>query len=159
MTSSNAVSEEMVMLTSDQQRILSLVLNMIVPPSPQRKLPGAADINFLEFLQTRATDIVPEIRRELDQLELLAKKQFACAFVTLQEQQRQSLVDEVRKLEPNFMNRLALETVTCYYEHPGVLAALEIEDRPPYPEGHQVIAGDLMLLQPVRKRGKIYRDA
>ena len=159
MTSSNSVSKEMLMLTSDQQKILSLVLNMIVPPGPQRGLPGAADINFLEFLQNRVADLVPEVRSELDQLESISGQQHACAFVALAEKQRQSLVDELRKREPNFMSRLALETVTCYYEHPAVVARMDIEDRPPYPKGYQVVAGDLMLLQPVRKRGKIYRDA
>jgi hypothetical protein len=57
------------------------------------------------------------------------------------------------------MSRLALETVTCYYQHDRVLEALGMETRAPYPQGFQVIAGDLALLAPVRRRGKVYRDA
>jgi hypothetical protein len=34
-----------------------------------------------------------------------------------------------------------------------------MEARPPYPKGYQVVQGDLSLLEPVRARGKIYRDA
>lgn len=146
------------MLTGLQSKTLNLLLNMIVPPSAERQLPGAAEIEFEAFLQTRVADLLPELRRELDELEALAKSQHTAGFLNLDAKQRRTLVDEARKRKPTFMSRLALETVTCYYEHPRVLAALGIEDRPPYPKGNQVIAGDLMLLQPVRKRGKIYRD-
>jgi len=57
------------------------------------------------------------------------------------------------------MSRLALETVTCYDQHDRVLAALGMALRSPAPQGFKVISGDLMLLAPVSRRGKMYRDA
>jgi len=57
------------------------------------------------------------------------------------------------------LQRLALETVTCYYQQDGVIERLGMEPRPPYPKGYQVLPGDLTLLNPVTARGRIYRDA
>ena len=72
---------------------------------------------------------------------------------------RQALVDGMRALDDDFMSRLALETVTCFDQHDRVLAAVGMALRSPAPQGFKVISGDLMLLTPVRKRGKMYRDA
>jgi hypothetical protein len=72
---------------------------------------------------------------------------------------RQALVDGMRALDADFMSRLALETVTCYDQHDRVLAALGMALRSPAPQGFKVISGDLMLLAPVSRRGKMYRDA
>ena len=110
----------------------------------------------IEFKNTNA---LPLLCRELDSLEARARERFAHGFCALNVAQRQSLVDEARAQDPAFMSRLALETVTCYYQHDRVLEALGLETRPPYPQGFQVIAGDLTLLGPVRRRGKLYRDA
>jgi hypothetical protein len=40
-----------------------------------------------------------------------------------------------------------------------VLEAIGVEPRPPAPQGYQVVAGDLELLAPVRRRGPIWRRA
>ena len=45
-----------------------------------------------------------------------------------------------------------------YYQHPRVVAALGLEHRPPHPKGHEMEASDLTLLDPVRRRGKLYRE-
>ena len=72
---------------------------------------------------------------------------------------RQAFVDGMRAQDPDFMSRLALETVTCHDQYDRVLAAVGMALRSPAPQGFKVISGDLMLLAPVRKRGKMYRDA
>ncbi len=80
-------------------------------------------------------------------------------FVELSEAERKTLVDEQRARAPQFMHRLAMETLACYYQHDRVLAGLGQEARAPYPKGYEVAPGDLSLLDPVRARGKLYRDA
>jgi len=50
-------------------------------------------------------------------------------------------------------------TVQCYYRDDRVLQALEMEARPPHPLGYDVEESDWALLEPVRGRGRIYRDA
>ena len=146
-------------LTTAQSAILDLVLDMIVPPSAERRLPGAAELGVPAYLAAQAPEALPLIARELDALEARARDQHAQGFATLPAAQRQALVDSLRAQDASFMSRLALETVTCYYQHDRVLEALGMETRAPYPQGFQVIAGDLALLAPVRRRGKVYRDA
>ena len=47
----------------------------------------------------------------------------------------------------------------CYYRDDRVLTAIGVEPRPPFPKGYEVPQGDWSLLDPVRARGPIYRDA
>jgi hypothetical protein len=46
----------------------------------------------------------------------------------------------------------------CYYQNPLVVVAIGMEPRPPFPDGYQVDEGDLLLLETVYLRGKLYRD-
>jgi hypothetical protein len=48
--------------------------------------------------------------------------------------------------------------VQCYYRDDRVMAALNMEPRPPHPVGFELEDSDWSLLEPVRARGKIYRD-
>lgn len=48
--------------------------------------------------------------------------------------------------------------VQCYYRDDRVMAALNMEARPPHPIGFELEESDWSLLDQVRERGKIYRD-
>jgi hypothetical protein len=56
-------------LTAAQSAILDLVLDLIVPPSAERRLPGAAELGVPAYLAAQASDALPLIGRELDALE------------------------------------------------------------------------------------------
>jgi len=144
---------------SRQGLILDLVLNMIVPPSADGRMPGAAEVGVPAYLSAEAADALPALRQELEQLERRSRERFARGFAELAAGERSNLVEEMRAQTPAFMSRLAMETLACYYQHDRVLKGLGREARPPYPKGYQVVPGDLSLLDPVRARGKIYRDA
>jgi hypothetical protein len=45
----------------------------------------------------------------------------------------------------------------CYYRDDRVMRSLGQEPRPPFPKGHVVEQGDWSLLDPVRKRPRMYR--
>ena len=145
-------------LTSGQRANLDIVLDLIVPPSADGRMPGAAEVGVPAYLFAEAPDALPVLRRELDELERRACERFARGFAELEQSARKPLLDEMRAQAPSFMSRLAMETLACYYQHDRVLAGLGMEARPPYPKGYQVALGDLSLLEPVRARGKIYRD-
>lgn len=141
-------------LTAAQLAILDAVLNLIVPPSADGRMPGAAEVGVPAHLCVEAADALPALRAELDELERRAR-----GFLALAQGERLSLIETLRTQAPAFMNRLAMETLACYYQHDRVLGGLGMEARPPYPKGYEVVQGDLSLLAPVRARGKIYRDA
>ena len=146
-------------LTSAQRATLDIVLNLIVPPSADGRMPGAAEVGVPAYLFAEAPDALPALCRELEELERRSRERFAREFAELEERERKSLIAEMRAREPSFMSRLSMETLACYYQHDRVLEGLGMEARPPYPKGYQVVQGDLSLLEPVRARGKIYRDA
>jgi hypothetical protein len=142
-----------------ERATLDAVLDLIVPPHAGRGLPGASAVGVPAHLAARAPDALPALRDELDALDCAARKRHGHGFAALAPAARQSLVDAIRAAEPAFMSRLAIETVTCYYLDDRVLAAIGMEARPPWPKGYTVMKGDLALLEPVRARGRIWRDA
>ncbi len=146
-------------LTPVQRVNLDIVLDMIVPPSADGRMPGAAEVGVPAYLVAEAPDALPPLCRELEELERRSLERFARGFAELPQRERKSLIEAMRAQEPSFMSRLAMETLACYYQHDRVLGGLGLEARPPYPKGYQVVPGDLSLLEPVRARGKIYRDA
>ncbi len=154
------MSKDPVEITDSGQRaILDLVLNMIVPPSADGRMPGAAEVGVPAYLVAEAADALPLLRQELEQLERRSRERYARGYAELGEGERKDLIAEMRAQASAFMQRLAMETLACYYQHARVLEGLGREARPPYPKGYQVVQGDLSLLEPVRARGKIYRDA
>lgn len=146
-------------LTPEQRATLDIVLNLIVPPSADGRMPGAAEVGVPAYLVAEAPDALPLLCQELEQLDRCSRERFAREFAELEEAERKNLIETMRAQAPSFMSRLAMETLACYYQHDRVLEGLGLEARPPYPKGYQVVQGDLSLLDPVRARGKIYRDA
>jgi hypothetical protein len=47
----------------------------------------------------------------------------------------------------------------CYYRDDRVVRSLGLEPRPPFPKGHTLEQGDWSLLDVVRTRPKLWRDA
>ena len=146
-------------LNERQRENLSLVLDMIVPASDDGRKPSAREVDVLGYIQRHEGETVPTLCVELDRLDAAAEAAFARPFASVEPPDRIKLVDDMRTREPNFLRALALQTVTCYYQDDRVVGALGLEARPPFPDGYAVAAGDLSLLEPVRARGKRYRDA
>jgi hypothetical protein len=56
------------------------------------------------------------------------------------------------------VNNLVSVVVQCYYRDDRVMASLAMAPRAPHPIGFEVPQGDWTLLEPVRARGRHYRD-
>jgi hypothetical protein len=145
-------------LTSVQRETLSAVLNMIVPPSADGRMPGAGELAALVRDVAGAGAALAATRELLDRLDREALARCGTAFAALDEANRVSLLDATRTRDPTVLHQLALETLTSYYQQDRVLEGLGMEARSPYPKGYPVEPGDLSLLDPVIGRGKIYRD-
>ncbi len=146
-------------MSEAQRTVLGAVLDMIVPASSDGRMPSAAEINVPDYIQEHASQLLPTICAELDRLDADAGALHGQGFVALSKADREALVARIRATEPLFMGSLAIQTVTAYYQNDRVLEAIGMEARAPFPEGYTVVSGDLSLLDPVRKRGRIYRDA
>ena len=146
-------------LSAAQRRCLALVLDRIIPASDDGRKPSAAEVDVLGYIRDRESHTLAALGEELQRLDAEAAVRHGAPFAALDAETRHRLMDDLRSSEPNFLHTLALQAAACYYQDDRVLEALGLEPRPPYPKGYEVPAGDLSLLDPVRRRGRIYRDA
>lgn len=124
-------------LSENEQRALDAVLDEIIPPGGDRGMPGAGQVGVARYVDAalRPTPALHQMVREgVAALAELASSQHA--------------------LPP----LLVLHAYAGYYQQPRVLEALGIEPRPPHPAGYATVEGDLSLLEPVRQRGRTYRE-
>lgn len=144
-------------LTELHRQTLDAVLDVIVPADPARGLPSAGEVGVPGFLQTHAADYWHQLETDLDRLDESACRQFAQHFADLTSAERARVAHLMRNGDPGFLRRLALETVTCYYQDDRVMLALGLEPRAPAPKGYDAYIGDFSLVEPVVARGEIWR--
>ena len=133
---------------------LELLFGMVIPASDDGRFPVGSDpIIFQDFLAAserfhklvlRALELLHELSG-IDYRELTTEAR-----------------DEVTR---NFYANRSAPVSTllslmahCYYRDDRVLQAIGQEPRAPHPKGYVVEQGDWGLLEPVKQRGKIYRD-
>lgn len=141
--------------STDERRTLESVLDEIIPPSADGRLPGAGQIGLAADIDA-ALQKVPDLRAMIAQgladLDAAARARNAGSFSALAKADKVHLLNE-----HGFVLPLAFQTYTAYYRHPQVLEALGMEPRAPHPEGYQMPPNDLSLLDAVRHRTKRYR--
>jgi hypothetical protein len=146
------------LLTDEQRRTLSALVNMMIPASEDGRMPGADELDLVAYVTDESGKLVAGIEAGLNILNQHATDAIGQDFADLSDSDKQQLVDALKLDQPDFVQSLLLQTVVQYYQHDRVVSALGLEPRPPYPEGHTVEPGDLALLDPVRKRSKLYRE-
>jgi hypothetical protein len=147
----------------DTARDLAAVLDELIPPSPDGRLPGAgADevglVAYLEEASARTPDLRPALEQGLAALAELARRRGAQGFAELPAAERAAVLEELGTAAPAFLPGLLFQTYAGYYQQPAVLAGLGLPPRPPFPEGYDLEPGDLGLLDPVRARPRLWRE-
>ena len=142
-------------LDLEERQLLRAVVGSMIPPSPEFGLPGADDeAIYAEILAIADRDAKP-VRQSLRLLQELSGGSFAALGVS-----RQAAVGaEFREEHPEPFLVLVALAARCYYRDDRVMRSLGMEPRPPFPRGFEVEQGDWGLLDAVRARGRIYRDA
>lgn len=148
-------------LAPGQRRALAAVLDAIVPPCPDRGLPGAGELGVGEAIEENLREhpsLHAPLVEGLARLEARAAEVASHPFAEIDAGVRRAVLDAVSGELPAFLGPLLLQTYTVYYRHPRVLEALGLEGRPPHPEGYTLPPTDLSLLDPVRRRAPFYRE-
>ena len=143
-------------LNEEQERTLNVLLNLIIPPSEDGKMPGAADVGFFAYMHNE--DLYPWIREGLLSIGDESHNMYGKEFSALSGTDQTQLIVRLRRKLFRFFSQLATQVMLCYYQYDRVLEAIGLEARPPFPHGYLVEDGDLTLLEAVHERGKIYRD-
>ena len=142
-------------LTSAQQRDLRALAAVMIPPSEEFAVPGADDPAIFD-------DLLRSLGRDRDSvLAALARlaAQAGGSFAGLDAAGQESLAAAFLAggtPDATILGRVVLQ---CYYRDDRVVRSLGLEPRPPFPKGHRLEQGDWSLLDPVRARPKLWRDA
>lgn len=147
--------------SSDEERALSSVLDELIPPSGDGRLPGAGELGLvrhLEHARQQASELGPVIVKGLAALGDLARRRGAPGFAGLSKPDKLEVLNEVATTEPAFLPSLIFHTYAGYYQNARVVEALGLEPRPPFPKGYEMEPSDLSLLDAVRQRPKLYRE-
>jgi hypothetical protein len=142
-------------LTPAESRDLRCIAGMMIPPSAEFNVPGADDaVIFADIVATMGRDTA-HVREALAGLTALAGGPIA----DLDAARRDPVVMAFRERGGIAAATLSRVILQCYYRDDRVVRSLGLEARPPFPKGHTLEQGDWSLLDPVRNRAKLWRDA
>jgi NAD(P)-binding Rossmann-like domain len=142
-------------LTPAELRDLRRLATFMVPASAEYGVPGADDeAIFADIVHSLGRDR-DAVRHALAILRDLAGGDFAGLDVARAEPVAMTLLGGA-DLAVTALGRAVLQ---CYYRDDRVMHALGLEPRPPYPRGHVLEQGDWSLLDAIRGRKRMWRDA
>jgi Gluconate 2-dehydrogenase subunit 3 len=146
--------------TGDQRRAIDRVLDEIIPPSHDGRMPGAGQLGLAGYVD-RALRSMPELRamfvESVSGLDTIAGRRHARRFADLAAPEQAEVINEHASSEHAFPPILVLHAYSGYYQHARVLEALGLGASPPHPKGYVMQPNDLSLLDPVRQRAPMYR--
>ncbi len=158
--------------TEAEVETLAALGDVIIPASGEFDMPGAGDPAIAADILATAKRYADAVRAGLKLQNDLAQAAYGVAFREMDAAQRDDFVDRGNRAggwdDVNWEydaaalsgQRTVVSIVAqCYYRDDRVMRALGMEARSPYPQGFEVEEGDWSLLEPVRQRGKLYRDA
>lgn len=142
-------------LTPAECRDLRCIAGMMIPASEEYGVPGADDaMIFTDMIGTMGRDTA-HVREALAALTTLAGGAFADQNVP----RREAAVMAFRERGGIAAATLSRVILQCYYRDDRVVRSLGLEPRAPFPKGYTLEQGDWSLLDPVRQRPKMWRDA
>jgi hypothetical protein len=159
MSERGRAEDENDMLDADRLVTLNALVDTLIPPSTDGRLPGAGAVGVAE----RIADAVrtdPELGRLVRAgLERLDDNQRVAGgrFAQLDDVGRAAAVTELQTAHKEAFESIVFHTCRAYYQDERVVAALGLEARPPFPKGYEVAETDPALLEPVKKRPPMYR--
>lgn len=139
---------------------LSALLNTMIPPDDQLRAPGAGDDAIvLQVIRSLRAASLQRIADGIEEIENSTIHELKQPFSDLAQVEREHWFHKHDLARHDIIRILGSITLQCYYCDLRVLESLGAEPRPPFPKGFKVEQGDLSLLAPVRKRGRMYRGA
>ena len=142
--------------TNSQRELMTHVLDRIIPAA--EGFPGAGELGVADYVDgivAASRDMKTRFNRGLAVVELGS----GGAFGELSDAKKDAVLKAVEADDPDFFDELVQQTYNGYYTSRKTLENLGVEARPPQPLGYDVGAGDLSLLDRVKERGQLYRDA
>ncbi|MBM4267533.1 MAG: gluconate 2-dehydrogenase subunit 3 family protein [Deltaproteobacteria bacterium] len=149
------MSSEPTPFSEEARRTLATVLDEILPARPDGRLSGAGALGLgsrLEEALKKEPLQHAMVAQGLADVEKAARVRHGASLAEVPASERRALLEE----QP-FTGLVMFHAYVGYYQDERVVAVLGIEPRPPHPLGYEMPPNDLTLLDPVRRRAKMYR--
>ena len=137
------------LLTDAQRAALPALLDTIVPESDDGEMPSAAEVGFAAYLVTQGQGFAPMLQAVLDQL--------GAGFAALLPEERHARLSELQNEQPALFSGLLACVYDCYYQDDRVREQIGVVRGPVFPQGNDVVQGDLSLLDPVIENADAFR--
>jgi hypothetical protein len=148
-------------LSDHEKHTLSSLLDEIIPPSENGRLPGAGSLGLTDYVEgalSRMPELEVSIVEGLRLISVMLRQQRQPAYAELTDEARRQVSSALEARVPTFLPALTFLAYSGYYSNARVLEALGLEARAPYPRGYEVPPTDFALLERVRRRGRRWRE-
>ena len=141
------------MWSEKEKKILSEILDELIPANPDKKIPSAGQLGVASFIFEEASK-TPKLQ---DEIKLVLKFVMSTA-----DKVSPYLVREMERLHPRAFGSLLTETHKGYYSRSDIRKKLDLSEKPVHPFGYEVKSESNEYLneltENVRARGTVYRD-
>ena len=151
--------------SEDQGRLLTGLLDVIVPASADGRVPAAGALGIAGFLAGKASAdpaLAVSLHEVLSHAAALAEARGA-NFDDLDAAGRTAVVEALEREAADAFTALLWHTYMGYYSRADVRPHFGLSDRPTQPEGYELPEDDpdelADMLAPVRARGRCYRPS
>jgi hypothetical protein len=142
--------------TEEEVRLLRRIADAVIPASVEFDVPGAGDEEILARILQAGAKHERAIRGAL--ADLTESPAARAALLALGEAEFAEKLRAFASARPAFAGLVSWLVASAYYQDPRVLRSIGMEARAPFPKGHVVEPSDWTLLDPVKRRGRRYRD-
>lgn len=142
-------------LNPSHRPVLQALLDTMIPANQELSAPSGGTEEIVDdVVATLTGNSVELVTSFLDKLTTLEGGSFA----ELDASSRWQQFKELERTDGHAIRVLGGILLQCYYRNDAVLQSLGMDARSPFPQGNEVGQGDWSLLEPVKRRGKLYRE-
>ncbi|MEZ5551317.1 MAG: hypothetical protein R3E82_10535 [Pseudomonadales bacterium] len=143
-------------LDSAQRELLRWIAAAIIPSSSEYGVPGADDARIFADILATARPMAAAVVGALGVVADIVSKYGGGKLQSMDDAAGTEVLKILRATPAVFV--LVSLVLRCYYRDDRVMRSLDMEPRAPFPDGFEVEQGNWSLLDPVRQRGRRYRD-
>ncbi len=128
-------------LSVPRQKSLNALLDTLIPASSDGNMPSATDVGFELYLQTQADELLPILRKILEDI--------GDDFPDQTREAQQDIIRHFSATNGEVFQAVLTRVYDCYYQNDAVRRKIGVVAGPLFPQGNTLEPGDLSLLDPV----------
>ena len=127
--------------TLDEQEVLDGLLDTLMPASDDGRNPSATDVGFMQYLIQQDELFIPEVKAVLAAVGNIS--------LNSEPEERYERVGAFSNEDPQAFAELLSRVYDCYYQDDRVRQTIGVVTGTLFPQGNEIVSGDLSLLDPV----------